>query len=62
MLGDEALAESAARLEQLARARETCEVTDAAARLVNEYSEQLFTRMGWLERRRASSPRSPPAA
>jgi signal transduction histidine kinase/CheY-like chemotaxis protein len=52
MFGDNALAEAAAQVEQLAHGSDTWETTEAAARHVDMQSDQLFARTGWLERRR----------
>jgi signal transduction histidine kinase/CheY-like chemotaxis protein len=52
MFGDEALAEAAAQLEELARTRSSWELAETAARRVKAQTEQLFLRTGWLARKR----------
>jgi CheY-like chemotaxis protein/anti-sigma regulatory factor (Ser/Thr protein kinase) len=51
MFGETALAEAAAQLEQLARAGDTWEATEAAAGRVDEQSDRLFARTGWAGRK-----------
>jgi signal transduction histidine kinase/FixJ family two-component response regulator/HPt (histidine-containing phosphotransfer) domain-containing protein len=53
MFGEIPLAEAAAQLEQLARAGDTWEATEAAVARLNEQVEQLFARMGLARRKRS---------
>ncbi len=54
MYGDTSLAEAAAQLERIARAGGAWEVTESAARQVDEQTDRLFARAGWQSRRRSA--------
>ena len=54
MYGDKPLAEAAAQLERIARAGGAWEVTESAARQVDEQTDRLFARAGWQGRRRSA--------
>jgi two-component system sensor histidine kinase EvgS len=54
MYGDTSLAEAAAQLERIARAGGAWEVTESAARQVDEQTARLFERAGWQGRRRSA--------